>query len=60
MEELKKYTIDPLLHEAYVMILKQVYQAFSSEDNNELSNVKNSWRSLIIEFLRLGTRCSMM
>ena len=41
VEELKKYTIDPLLHEAYVMILKQVYQAFSSEDNNQLSNVKN-------------------
>ncbi|UKT66152.1 recombinase family protein [Pedobacter mucosus] len=40
VEELEKYSIDPILNDAYGMILKQVYQALSSEDNSEIYNVK--------------------
>ncbi|WP_124561007.1 recombinase family protein [Pedobacter sp. KBW01] len=50
IEELKKYTIDPVLHEAYAMILKQVYQYVSSEDNNELASVKKQLEDFNIRF----------
>ncbi|PWS26655.1 recombinase family protein [Pedobacter yonginense] len=40
IKELEKYSIDPVLNEAYSMILKQVYQAIAGEDNDQIWNVK--------------------
>ncbi|WP_131539694.1 recombinase family protein [Pedobacter nototheniae] len=38
--ELEKFSLDPVLNETYKIILKQVYQSLTKEDNSELNKIK--------------------